>query len=546
MKRKKKEKVILCISILMLLAVIAIVIGLSSTNALFSNRDTSTRRNNYNTGILSITAVSKTDKISLNHTLPMTDEEGEKQKPYIFTIRNNGNVDYEFDVQLLSTDNGNIFDPQYIKIKVDDDEIITLDELQDSRIKTKLTLSAGETKDISLRIWLADDTPNTQIGKSFTSELVINGIAVSPTTNYGTSASSYIVNLYNNADKIEVENNNIKYNYATSVSLMNDRLGGTTRDLNAGNIRYYGKNPNNYIDIGHKIINLTEVANWEDSGLAFATTNECLEWAKQNKTVANEYLLQYNYQTVSEFCSVKEKTTSKTILYRIIGVFDNMLKVIAVDSIGNYSWDTSSSSENNGNGINEWKQADLMKLLNPGYENESINNSLYWNSQSGTCYSGKNNSTTKCDFNNIGLTDTVKNKIATVTWHQNSFDANELYPNISYINERENTWTGKVGLIYPSDYGYATDLNICKNNTINKYNQEECNINNWLSIDSKSYWTISSNDSYVWNITNNANTSLDSSDASNGENAIYPVFYLNSEESIATGDGTIEHPYVLR
>lgn len=472
----KKKKLVLGITISLLLVTIAIVISLSSTNALFSNRDTSTRRNNYNTGILSVTAVSKTDTISLNNTLPMTDEEGEKQKPYIFTIKNNGNVDYQFDVQILSTDNGNIFDSQYIKIKVDNDETVTLNELEDSKVKTNLTLPAGEAIDISLRIWLDNDTPNTQIGKSFTSELVINGLAVSSTTNYGASASSYIINLYNNAEKKEVENNNIKYNYATSVNLMNDRLGGITKDLNAGNIRYYGANPNNYIDIGHKNLTTKVVGNWEVAELTktITTEEECLVWVK-NKNITNEYVSQYNYQTVSEFCSVKE-ITNEPILYRIIGVFDNMIKIVAVDSLGNYSKDS------------EWSQSDIMNLLN-----ESIYNDL---------------------------SDNVKNKIATVTWYQNIVDTNEIYPNTSYQKERENAWVGKVGLIYPSDYGYAVDFNNC-NSTMDKYHDEECNSNNWLNVD----LTISSNNS-------------------NGE--IYPVFYLNSEVSIATGDGTIEHPYVIR
>ena len=64
----------------------------------------------------------------------------------------------------------------------------------------------------------------------------------------------------------------------------------------------------------------------------------------------------------------------------------NRLKIIREESIGDYSWDTSeSSSINSGYGINQWGEsgsyngADLMRLLNPGYESESINNSLYWN-----------------------------------------------------------------------------------------------------------------------------------------------------------------------
>ena len=59
--------------------------------------------------------------------------------------------------------------------------------------------------------------------------------------------ADYITNLYTNASKSTVTNNSIKYNYAPSVSLMNDRLGGTTTSLDGGNIRYYGASPNNYI-----------------------------------------------------------------------------------------------------------------------------------------------------------------------------------------------------------------------------------------------------------------------------------------------------------
>lgn len=53
------------------------------------------------------------------------------------------------------------------------------------------------------------------------------------------------------------------------------------------------------------------------------------------------------------------------------------------ESIGNYSWDTTASG--GGFRVNQWGEsgdyegADLMRLLKPGYESESINNSLYYN-----------------------------------------------------------------------------------------------------------------------------------------------------------------------
>ncbi len=52
------------------------------------------------------------------------------------------------------------------------------------------------------------------------------------------SAASLISNLYNNATKTPVTNNSITYQYDTKNSLMKDT---------AGNIRYYGASPNNYI-----------------------------------------------------------------------------------------------------------------------------------------------------------------------------------------------------------------------------------------------------------------------------------------------------------
>ena len=104
-------------------------------------------------------------------------------------------------------------------------------------------------------------------------------------------------------------------------------------------------------------------------------------------------------------------------IWRIIGVFDGRLKIIE-DPIGDYSWDSSGVDVNNGYGVNQWGPnnngytgADLMKLLNPGYESNKdlkcnatysdttcgtnsssdyttslVNNSLWWNASSGTCY----------------------------------------------------------------------------------------------------------------------------------------------------------------
>ena len=89
------------------------------------------------------------------------------------------------------------------------------------------------------------------------------------------------------------------------------------------------------------------------------------------------------------------------------------MKIIRGSQIGTYSWDTSSSNINYGYGVNEWSESDLMKLLNSGYDSESVGGSLYWNAKSGTCYNGQNNAKTSCNFTSTGLkNDTTRNLIA--------------------------------------------------------------------------------------------------------------------------------------
>ena len=169
-------------------------------------------------------------------------------------------------------------------------------------------------------------------------------------------------------------------------------------------------------------------------------------------------------------------------IWRIIGTMKDVddgtgnksdrVKLIRASSIGSYSWDTSESSINSGYGVNEWSQADLMKLLNPGYESETVGGSLYWNNQSGTCYNNENNGTTSCNFTSTGIKDKLKTLISDAVWNTGAIGGDgsvskwytqergtengKICTSGDSCNdtvERTTTWTGKVGLMYPSDYG---------------------------------------------------------------------------------------------
>lgn len=173
---KKKIMIIVSSIILVLVALF------TTTYSLFYKEDVAANPSNYSTGILQIEATSLSDTISLDSALPMTDEEGIETTPYVFSIKNTGNIDYKFDVKLLST-SSNTINSQYIKLKIDNGNPVVLSSLTNSIIKSNVVVKAKESINITLRVWLSKDTPNTEIGKTFNSQIVIDGQSIYTSTN---------------------------------------------------------------------------------------------------------------------------------------------------------------------------------------------------------------------------------------------------------------------------------------------------------------------------------------------------------------------------
>ena len=276
-------------------------------------------------------------------------------------------------------------------------------------------------------------------------------------------------------------------------------------------------------------------------------------------------------------------------IWRIIGVMNNIddgtgkkearIKLIRNESIEEaYSWDSSESSVNSGLGINEWSQADLMKLLNPGYESESVGGSLYYNNSSGNCYSDDNNATTACDFTTTGLKTNLKNLVGNTLWHTGSNGTNRLDSASSGLTShiysyersgntgkictsgkhcndtvtRTTTWNGKIGLMYPSDYGYATSGGSTSNRTscLNKElyswdgddsSYSDCKNNDWLYNSGDWQWTLSprADSSFAFNVFYVGDI------YANNIGLVRPSVYLISKTSILGGEGTLENPYEI-
>lgn len=310
--------------------------------------------------------------------------------------------------------------------------------------------------------------------------------------------AQYITGLYTSGTKTEATNNNIKYNRVTSKNLINDRLGGTTADYNAGNIRYYGSNPNNYIYFN------------------------CSDYRKQN----------------SNTCE----------LWRIIGVFDGKVKIIRNESIGNLAWD---QDKNDSSSLttydNNWSTSTSQRFLN---------NKYYHNNTTGTVtyYSGASGGTsTSLNMSNIGLkNDSTRNMIANTTLKIGGWSSYSIFPHQVYEYERgttvysgrPTTWYGKIGLMYLSDYGYATDIELCQQNLYN-YENTNCKNNNWL-FNNDLQWSIvhvSNSQGKSFSITKSGWVST--SNATHSQASIRPTIFLYENVLYESGTGTIDNPYKI-
>jgi len=360
------------------------------------------------------------------------------------------------------------------------------------------------------------DNPVSMAGKSFAFSLWGEGTGAIYKSKV---AATIISNLYKPDGNTTPTVNSITYNLDTTNRLMEDI---------DGNIRYYGSDDPNIVD---------DLKNY----IYF----NCTEYPSTN-------------------CEV----------WRIIGVFGDKIKIMRNSPLDiDLSWDTSASTVNEGYGINEWSQADLMKLLNPGYTNNqdlnnsgntiTVNNSLYWTGaqaiSSGTCYNNSKNRTTTCDFRSTGLkNDKTRDLISEHTWSLRGFSSNSTYVAAAYNQEistgtviqnpsdgitRTTSWPGKIALAYASDYGYAADLSQCQRQ-LSGYFDTTCTSNNWM-FNGSNQWFLTPLSSYA----NRAcyvyyDGNLYSSNACYAY-SVRPVLYLNSDVSLGGGTGASNDPYTL-
>ena len=304
--------------------------------------------------------------------------------------------------------------------------------------------------------------------------------------------------------KIYVTNNSCKTSEIPSGTPITTLMSTSTPDVYEENgLRYEGADPNNYI---------------------------CLD----NKT--------------SGACS------DSSLLFRIIGLFDEdtssdgtsssgtkkLLKVIDTNNYGGTSgkvW--------NSNGKNNWSTASLKTELHEKYL---------------TTLLGTSNVNSK-----------LSSGISNAKWHLGGSGSNAttLTTEEMYVMERNTSaiYSGnpssiyaQVGLMYPSDYGYATvggtttNRAGCREKAVYDYNTADCKNNDWLFTSQSSFvnrgeWLLSPYSLYPDHAARLSSSGFvglaNDSIVVNRLFAVRPAFYLDSSvlKIVGTGDGTKDNAY---
>ena len=224
-------------------------------------------------------------------------------------------------------------------------------------------------------------------------------------------------------------------------------------------------------------------------------------------------------------------------LWRIIGVFNNIdngsdtketrLKIIKDEPYSTgMAWDT--------NGVSDWTTASLQEELNTTYLNsiqspykEMISNAK-WN------------------LGGVGSYTSSSNGLAS---HFYGYERGT-----TVYTGRPTEWTGQIGLMYPSDYGYATsggsttDRSSCLAKELYNWDRSsysDCKNNDWLY--SGTYqWTLTPNSfnaNTVFHVLSIGN--VNNSRYAGSSNAVYPALYLSSNVKISGGDGSVSSPFEL-
>ena len=277
----------------------------------------------------------------------------------------------------------------------------------------------------------------------------------------------------------------------------------------------------------------------------YQTYNEAL-----NASVEKRYLTKDNVKNFVCFGSEASPCPTEN-LYRIIGVFNNQVKLI--------KWDYAKSSLLGTDG--DFSQEYSYYFSGEQGESPSSNSMYYWNkatSKNTWSESNLNKANLNTNFiTNIGTT--WANKIATTTWKvggntwanigtsvpQTAYQNEIVSPDATNSTDNKTEYSAKIGLMYVSDYYYAASPNkwtLVGYNSDYTKSYQSAKGENWIYGGGYD-WTISRNSddsNFAFLVVNSVG--LNYSYVGNYYSGVRPSFNLLSSINYVSGSGSMRDP----
>ena len=485
--------------------ILTIILGLGLTFGLiyFMYYYKDSRLNNLTSGLVSIQFSEGSNVINLSNEVPVIDDVGLEKTPYTFTVKNTSSIPIDLKIKLNVNALSTNIDLSAVRYGLFiNDELIKKDYIHEDKILyTYENMPVNETINCKLVFWIDYyyDQPNKTFSATIVAEGVSKDIIVTPT---GAQKLLEKVNIPTTAPTEEqtcdgTEDGLIAINTSGELALQGD----TIREY-----RYSGGENcvKNYIWFNNE--------NWRIVGIFDGkikivkdTPIESAPTTYTNKQGDTAFALQYDTQTWA-------------------GV-----------QVSRMYWNKDGGTRAN---KNDWSEAGLQYYLN---EENSTSSNSYYDTMNGS-YKGFIDSNT--------------------TYYLGKVVYDQVTPSMSYTQERNTessnlwsgnpgTWTGKIGLLYPSDFGYATDPTVWNDTNTTMYNYSGVNnikMRNWILKSNDPYggYCLLSPSSYYSNYAvswyfrgavNDVNV--------RSNDGVRPVLNLKSDTVIVSGEGSSDNPYRL-
>ena len=484
------------------------------------------------------TLTEDTSKISLTDAFPITDEDGLKQPPFTFTIKNNCNSYVKVYITIDSTyresTNTSYLKDNYMKVNISpkgtttSKSVIlgsqTLTDLENNRkgyIIVSTGLKANEEKSYDLRIWM-DSAVTTEQGlnKNWSGKIVVVSSAAeepAPATNgwYEAGSGTLLAALR--------DSNTLKTPITTpgaAISTASEALLASTEDDYGTSYYFRGAVKNNYVQFANKCWRIVRVGG--DDFVKLILHND-------NKAGAANPCASANNSTSAAFARFSGTTYTSAFNS---SYNDNAYVGFKYGTVGASDYALTHANTN---------KSTILTNLETWYTNnlktyESVIDDNVW------CNDKTN--VTDISYDPWGITLNGKGYAKNVTYYgatqrlvSKSKSAGGTGPSLKCNGELSKI-TSKVGLITADELAFAGYAFNIGNTTT--YLQENATDTYWWSL---SPINFNGSNAYVWSVVGSLGGLYNYS----VRNAcgLRPSISLVSSTTISSGTGTSEDPYVV-